>query len=345
MKIALCSSYVPFINGGARNIVDWLQVSLSSAGHEVEIIYLPFIDHPDVILSQTVAYRSIDLSDSADCVISFRPPAHLIKHPNKILWFIHHVRLFYDLWDHPYRSFPADAKHCAIRDLLHSADTQGLVEAKSIFTNSQVVSNRLLRFNGIQSEVLYPPILDSHKFFCRGFSDEVLYLSRIEHHKRQHLLIEAMRYTRTAVKLRISGVASNADYAMQLRSMIASYGLGERVHFDNRWISEDEKLTLLSDCLAVAYLPVDEDSYGYPSLEAFHSLKPVLTTTDSGGVLELVENGVSGIVVEPDAKALADALDNLFSNRRMTISMGSNAVNRIHQLQISWSHVLEKLLA
>jgi hypothetical protein len=49
MKIALCSSFVPFIQGGARNIVEWLEFMLIESGHQVERIYLPHVDVPDLI--------------------------------------------------------------------------------------------------------------------------------------------------------------------------------------------------------------------------------------------------------------------------------------------------------
>lgn len=57
MKIALVSSFVPFINGGARNIVEWLQVMLEKEGHHVERVYLPEIDAPDLLFRQMMAYR------------------------------------------------------------------------------------------------------------------------------------------------------------------------------------------------------------------------------------------------------------------------------------------------
>ena len=167
MKIALCSSFVPFIYGGARNIVEWLETMLLEAGHQVEHIYFPQIDVPDLLFKQMAAYRWVDLSESADRIICFRPQAHLIPHPHKILWFIHHIRAYYDLWDSPYRGFPDDIKHQGIRDALHLADTAALKEAKQIFTNSHVVSNRLKQFNKIESEVLYPPVFQSERFYCR----------------------------------------------------------------------------------------------------------------------------------------------------------------------------------
>jgi glycosyltransferase involved in cell wall biosynthesis len=345
MKIALASSFVPFINGGYRNIVEWLQEELTRAGHKVERIYLPQSDVPNLILQQMAAYRWVDLADSADRVICFRPPAHAIPHPNKILWFIHHVRSFYDLWDTSYRGFPDDDRHRNLRDILHRVDTAALQEAKHVFTNSRVVSDRLQRFNQINSEVLYPPIFKPERFHCADFNDEIVYISRVEHHKRQHLLIEAMRHTRTPVRLRFCGASSGDAYAKELSKAASSGKLRGRVSFDNRWISEEEKAEILAQCLAAAYLPLDEDSYGYPSLEASHASKPILTTTDSGGVLELVVDDQNGRVCEPDPKALAEAMDQFYLDRNKTRQMGANAAQRIVDLNISWKHVLERLLA
>lgn len=344
MKIALCSSYIPFINGGARNIVDWLEPILSQEGHQVERVYLPQIDAAEKLFQQKMAYRWIDL-ESADRIICFRPPAHFIPHPHKILWFIHHIRVFYDLWDSPYRGFPDDLKHRGIRDALHLADNEALKEAKKIFTNSKVVSQRLKDFNQTDSEVLYPPIIASERFHSKGHNDEVVYICRIEHHKRQHLLIEAMQYTQTPVRLRLCGTSTNLDYSDELTKHIETLNLYERVNLDNRWISEEEKVELLSNCLAAVYLPLDEDSYGYPSIEASHSSKAILTTTDSGGVLELVEDGLNGFISEPSPEALAEALDKFYLDREKTIKMGLNAKARLSDLKISWSHVVERLLA
>jgi len=345
VKIALCSSVVPFIYGGARNIVEWLENMLQEAGHQVERVYLPHVDAPDLLFQQMAAYRWLDLASSADRIICFRPPAHLIAHPHKILWFIHHIRAFYDMWESPYRGFPDDARHRGIRDALRAVDTAALREAQRVFTNSQVVSDRLRHFNGVGSEVLYPPMFQPERFRCRSFNDEIVCVSRLEHHKRQHLLIEALRFTSTGVKLRLCGASAGPAYAGDLRRQVDDRGLNGRVILDDRWISEAEKAEVLSDCLAAAYLPLDEDSYGYPSLEASHSSKPLLTTADSGGVLELVQDGFNGLIAEPEPQAIAEAMDKLYLDREATRRMGENALARLDVLSISWEHVLTRLLA
>ena len=344
MKIALCSTMTPFIDGGARQIVDWLEDHLLAEGHAVEKVYLPEVDRTETLYRQMMSFRWIDL-DRADRVICFRPQSQLIQHDHKVLWFIHHVRVFYDLWDSPYRPCPDDAKHRGLRQAIHDADSNAIREAKAVFTNSNVISDRLRKFNGIESEVLYPPIFRPERFHCEDFNDEIVYISRVERHKRQDLLIRALALTTTLVKIRIAGASIYDDYPDELERLVGHLGLQNRVVFDRRWISEDEKASILGSCLAVAYLPVDEDSYGYPTLEAAHSSKPVLTVADSGGVLAFVESGVTGFVAEPTAEALAEYMDRLYLSRALTKKMGAAARDRIESLGISWPRVIDRLLA
>jgi glycosyltransferase involved in cell wall biosynthesis len=344
MKIALCSTTVPFVESGARQIVEWLEENLREYGHSVERVYLPEVDQPWLLYRQMMAFRWVDL-EAADRVICFRPQSHMIPHPNKVLWFIHHVRVYYDLWDSPYRQFKDDDKHRGIRDAIRAADNAAISEARAVFTNSAVVSDRLKKYNGVESEVLYPPLLRPERFFNRGSNDEIVYVSRIEHHKRQHLLVEALRHTKAPVKLRLCGTTTGDQYPRELRQRILDLGLGDRVSFDNRWVTEDEKASHLADCLAAAYVPVDEDSYGYPTLEAAHSSKPMLTASDSGGVLEFVQDGVNGYVSEPTPLALAEAMDKLFLDRAVTERMGRSAADRVRELGVAWPNVIERLLA
>lgn len=344
MKIALVSSFVPFVFGGARNIVEWLEVMLREAGHQVERIYLPEVDAPHVLFPQMAAFRFIDLS-AADRVICFRPQSHLIQHPHKIVWFIHHIRTFYDMWDTEYRGCPDDLKHRSLRDQLWEIDTRALKEARHLFTNSQVVTDRLKLYNGLDSETLFPPVFRPERFQHRAMNDEIVCVCRLEHHKRQHLLIEAMKHCRTPVKLRLCGTGVGEGYLSMLKELIASDDVADRVTLDARWITEEEKVGFLADCLAAAYLPVDEDSYGYPTIEASHASKAILTASDAGGALEFVIDGINGYVAAPTPESVAEAMDKLYADRDHTRRMGLAANARIAELNISWSHVIDRVLA
>jgi len=72
-------------------------------------------------------------------------------------------------------------------------------------------------------------------------------------------------------------------------------------------------------------------------------MKAVLTTEDSGGVLELVNDRVNGLVVAPDPIALADAMDRLFLDRISTANMGNANKRRLSDLRIDWETVVSSL--
>jgi glycosyltransferase involved in cell wall biosynthesis len=344
MKIGLVSSAVPLVFGGGRFIVDWLREKLEERGHRVETVFVPSTENPDTVLQQMTAFRLMRLEDHFERVVTFRPPSHIVRHSCKVVWFIHHMRVFYDLWDTEYRAMPDRAPQRALRAAVIRADTAALREARRVFTNSRVVGERLRHFNGLESEVLYPPVLRPELFTAGDHGDEIVCVCRVEAHKRQHLLVEAMRHARTPVRLRLCGVGTNAGYVESLRRLAAGNGTSDRVVVEDRWITEEEKAARLQHALAAAYVPFDEDSYGYPTIEAAHARRPTVTTSDSGGVTEFVRDGETGLVAEPSPEAVAAAFDRLHADRCLARRLGANAAGRVAELGIDWDTVVEKLL-
>jgi glycosyltransferase involved in cell wall biosynthesis len=350
MNVALVSSVAPLVRGGGRFIVEWLTLKLLEAGHHVETVWIPCTGDGEALstgslLTEMTAFRLLDLGHACDRVITFRPPAHLTRHSHKTVWFIHHFRGFYDLWDSPYRPVPDTPYWRAFRRSIRAADNIGLHEARRVFSNSKVVADRLRRFNAVESEVLYPPVIAPERFFVETWGDEIVCISRIERHKRQHLLIEAMRHVQTPVRLRVVGRASDPHYIRKLESIVSLHKLEERVTIDHRWISEDEKASLLATALAAAYVPFDEDSYGYPTIEAAHASKATVAALDGGGVAEFVEHDRNGILVPPEAAAIAEAFDRLWWNRNLAMRLGRAANRRIAEMNIGWDHVIARLMS
>src|SRR5688572_30894801 len=96
--------------------------------------------------------------------------------------------------------------------------------------------------------------------------------------------------------------------------------------------------------IAVIYPPTDED-YGYVTLEAMLSSKPVITCSDSGGPLEFVIHEKTGLITEPTPKALAAALDTLWENREQARVCGESGRTHYDTFNIHWDNVVRKLLA
>ena len=72
-----------------------------------------------------------------------------------------------------------------------------------------------------------------------------------------------------------------------MQRLVAERGLADRVSLPGR-LDEPQLLEHLARCRAVVFPPYDED-YGFVTVEAFASAKPVITCTDSGGPTELVQ--------------------------------------------------------
>jgi glycosyltransferase involved in cell wall biosynthesis len=89
--------------------------------------------------------------------------------------------------------------------------------------------------------------------------------------------------------------------------------------------------------------PVDED-YGYVTLEAMLSSKPVITCADSGGPLEFVVDNQTGLIADATPESIADAMDCLWAGRRRAATMGEAGRERYLDLKIDWENVVEKLL-
>lgn len=344
MRVIIASTIVPFVEGGGTFIVDWLELMLQRSGHQVEVLKLPFYSHPPSMLEQMTAFRLLDVADHADRLICIRTPAYLLRHPSKVVWFVHHHRGVYDYWNSRFQDVDNTSVGRRYGNAIIRADEVSLAEARAIYTNSRVVGSRLKRFNNIDSEVMYPPVLDPERFLCRGYGEFILYACRAAPHKRQHLVVEAMRHTRTPVKLVLAGKADAAEYVAELHSLVERYNLHDRVVMKLDWVPEEEKISLFADCLATIYAPIDEDSYGYSSLEAHHAQKAVITTRDAGGTHELIVDGWNGIITDPDPQAIAEAMDRLYEDRALARRMGEAGPEAIARLGITWDHVLTRLL-
>ncbi|MEZ5399831.1 MAG: glycosyltransferase family 4 protein [Bryobacteraceae bacterium] len=346
MKVILASSTSVFVRGGATYFVEWLRQALEARGHTVDTILLPVSEEPAAMLEQLMAFRLMDLSQHGDRLITVRTPSHLLRHRNKVSWFIHHYRGAYDLWGTRYQTLPNSPEGVATRDAIVRADNLGLGECSRVFSNSRVVQDRLGKFNSMEAEVLYPPLPEPHAFRSGAHGDYLLLFCRIAHHKRQWLAIESLKHTRTPVRLVIAGPADPdaGAYLEDLRALAGKCGVEDRVTLLSRWVPDDEKVQLFAECLGAIYFPFDEDSYGYPSLEAHASGKCVLTTGDSGGTLELIEDGRNGFVTPPDPEQIGEVMDRLYLDRPLAERMGKAGVERMRELGIDWDRTVERLL-
>ncbi len=346
MRVVIATTQVPFIRGGAEVHAENLCAALRGAGHAAEIVAIPFKWYPpERILDTMLACRLLDLEESngrrIDLMIGLKFPAYLIPHTNKVLWILHQHRTAYEQWDHALGDMIAFPNGREVRDAIRAADRQLIPQAKRIYSNSENVSARLRRFCGINSTPLYHPPLNAEAFRCEPAENYLLVPSRINRAKRQLLAVQALGRASSSVNLVFCGESEEIAYDAAIEREIDALNLRGRVRFCGR-VDEEEKLSLYARSLGVLYVPFDED-YGYVTLEAMLTRKPVITCTDSGGPLEFVVDGQTGFVVEPDAGALAAAIDRLGGNTETAAAMGVAGWERYHAMNISWDAVVAEL--
>jgi glycosyltransferase involved in cell wall biosynthesis len=323
---------VPFARGGAEIFADDLVNALRERGHEADLVTVPFKWYPgERVLTQAFLWRLLDLEEAEgrriDLVVATKFPSYCVRHPRKVVWLLHQFRQAYELDRTELGQFGESARERALRRSVQRLDRTVLGEARKVFATSANVAARLESSTGIMAEVLPHPPQDL-AYRCEEYGEFVLSVGRLDRAKRVDLLIHAA----VGQQLEAVIVGEGPD-----RERLESLADG-RVRFAGR-VSGAELADLYARCRAVYYAPVDED-FGMVPFEAFLAEKPVVTTTDAGGPLDVVLDRETGRVVEPTVEAIAAALTISREEARTWGRAGKAIAERV-----TWDHAVDRLLA
>jgi glycosyltransferase involved in cell wall biosynthesis len=274
----------------------------------------------------------LDLS-TFDLVVSTKTPTWLIRHPRHVCYLVHTIRVFYDMFD---STFPhAGPELRAQRALVHQLDTKALStpHCRGVFSIGHEVSSRLRQWNGLEAKVLHPPLWGGG-FHEGGFGDYLLLPGRLHPWKRVDLVIRAMRHVSAPLRLVVTGTG---EAERELRALAED---NPRIEFRGR-VSDTELVELYAGAFAVPFTPMRED-YGYVTLEAFASGKPVITCRDSGEAAAIVRGSMAGYVCAPDPKVIGAHIDMLWQDRQRAEALGQ--AGRAWVSALSWSDIVAHLV-
>ena len=340
--VLVCGVQAPFITGGAEILVSELKANLERRGFRADVVNVPFKWYPvSELVRQALAWRLLDLTESngtvVDLVIPTKFPSFLARHPRKVAWLFHQHREVYDLFGTSYCSFTDSPEDRQVRDAIRTMDDTALGECRSIYTISRNVALRLERYNALPGTPLYPPPHHLGRYRDDGPGDYLFYAGRLDRLKRLDLAVDAMQRVRSGARLKIAGTGPLAD---ELRKQIAGLGVEDRVELLG-FVDAETLLELYAGCRAAYYAPHNED-YGYVTVEAFLSRKPVITTVDAGGPLEFVTDGETGVVADAEPEAIAAAIDAFWQLPPARIAeMGEAGHRRVKD--INWDTVIDRL--
>src|SRR5882762_3402130 len=322
MRILIATVHVPFIRGGAEVHAEGLRDALRAAGHETEIIAVPFKWYPpERILDHMLACRLLDVTEvmgtPVDLLIGLRFPAYLIPHANKVLWILHQFRTAYELWDHQLGDLIYSPNGIEVRDAIRQADRHFIGQARSVYANSANVAARLKYFCDIESTPLYHPPPNAEQFYAGEAGDYLFFPSRLCLPKRQSLVLEALAHTKKPVRVRFAGSADQPAYQNELKLLARKLRVQDRV----QWLGQ-----------------IDESE----KREAMLASKPAIVCSDSGGPLEFVRHEQTGLIAGPEASSLAKTFDRLWEDRASARTWGERGKTVYREMDITCDHVVQK---
>lgn len=342
--ITIVTSAPPLVEGGHLVLARSLERALRDAGHTAGIVTTP----SNRFGRQGPAYLANWLTDvgvtgsgeRVDQIVSMRYPSYAVRHPKHVCWLVHTMREYYDLWDRFSAGLSPQGrlKERARRSLVRAADTYCFKHhVTRLFTISGAVRDRVAKWNGVPAEVLHPPP-PQRPYRCDAYGDFVFAPSRLAPLKRLDLVLQALARPEAAgVRCVIAGDGEEADRLVRLSRTL---GLESRVTFTGR-LDEAALVDHLARCRAVVFVPHDED-YGFVTVEAFASAKPVITCQDSGGPLELVRDGSNGWVAAPTPADVARALAEAAADKGVAEARGRQGQRDIAGL--TWRAVVDRLV-
>lgn len=376
----LAPSPVPYQLGGTEKSLWLLREALGELEDcQAELVKLPFReDNFADILDGYERFSSLDLRHF-DMLITTKYPAWMADHPNHVVYMYHPLRGLYDLYWRSGAPKTLDPVPAPLADLVALLSTPNpdrgmlpqLFEMCRRATQIKSLPATLFNLPGpllaavvhFMDRIALSPknirgfyalsrtVAEREGYFPEGVDVGVLHLppglaglhegrfdyfftaSRLTTNKRIDLLVEAMRHVKTGISLKIAGTGP------ELAALQALAARDRRIEFVGA-VTERELAEYYANALAVPFVPEEED-YGLITQEAFASGKPVITTTDSGGPTELVQDGKNGLVVPPTPEALGAALESLAVNPALARRLGQAAANDV----ASWKNVATGLVS
>jgi len=168
-------------------------------------------------------------------------------------------------------------------------------------------------------------------------------VGRIEPGKMQHIVLQALERLEANggdAHVAFVGAVFDEGYFGQLQKTVGDRRLDSRVHFTG-FVAQPAPLMACAD---VVCLTTAEETFGLVLIEAMHLGVPVIGTA-AGGVLEIIEDQESGLLVPPnDPDALAVALERLLRDgdlRKSLSEAGRNRAERLFDIESHYGRLIE----
>ncbi|HET8930385.1 MAG TPA: glycosyltransferase family 4 protein [Acidimicrobiales bacterium] len=307
-----------------------------------------------------------------DLVISTSPPSYVHRHRAHLALFFHHHRIFYDLEDtYVDAGFASDPEaHAHAARLVRDLDRDRLGAVSTFLCPSETVAGRLARFNGRRETLPFQAGIgvaaEGETVVDAGVAETVgvLGVTRHEFPKRAELLVAAAHLLDAKIPVTCTGTGGRLAFTRDLDARLSTREVTVEALDDAAlWCNtgtpperpvamigrvdfvghvSDRRLDELYASARCVVAPAYDEDYGLTAIEAMHHGRPVIVCRDGGGLAELVDDGETGLVVEPTPAAIAAAVIRLHADDELATRLGRNG--RARAAELSWSRAADQLL-
>lgn len=218
---------------------------------------------------------------------------------------------------------------------------------------SQQVKNDLDQFTATKPSIFAPhPIFSnfgekqSKEEACRCLALSVdkkyiLFFGLIREYKGLDLMLEAWNHLKqsgmTADKRLIIAGEFYTDKSPYLQ-LAGKLGIGDEIIWHDRFIKDEEVKYYFSvaDMIVQPYKSATQSGV----TQIAYQFELPMIVTDVGGLAEIVPDGEVGLVVTPDAKEIARAIEKMYENEGLS---GMTEKIKIRKQQFSWEHFTEQI--
>lgn len=135
-------------------------------------------------------------------------------------------------------------------------------------------------------------------------------------------------------------VVGSGSQTQKLKQLVQDLGIYKDTRFTGFIPPSD--VVQYHNMMSVSVFPSLQESFGVSVLEASACGKPVVVS-NVGGLPEVVENSVTGIVVPlANPQQLADAIEKLVTDEKLRNEMGANGRKRVEQL-FNWEDNVKQM--
>ncbi len=209
-------------------------------------------------------------------------------------------------------------------------------------TENIAVSEAIARAIGISCKIIVNPFAADifHSGGGPHRSRDLVFLGRLVNSKGADVLIQALSLlTDSGLKPHLTIIGDGPEREA-LQMLTRTSGMGDQVSFTGR-ISTDKVSKLLSEHKILVVPSIWNEGFGVVALEGIAS-GCVVIGSDCGGLPEAIGN--CGLVVPTgDAKALAVAIERVFTEKNLMTTLTSNAPE--HLARHSPARVAERYVA